>query len=184
MQAEWTDIYHVLFGRLLDEKETATWEELLDDDFPGRGVDKRGRWNPEELIEALRYVSESRRKEGRKGRPPEYSEVKTAIIRARWTPDDQRDDAPRSDCDLCSPTGSVTLFHGISTPATLEQYHLAYQTVIACRCAKGRKVEKYIGRADDRTWREVCEQHSEFVRLLEEWVARNGGSANADVAMQ
>jgi hypothetical protein len=141
MNASWPDIYKALFGRLIDTEETQAWQALLDEDFAGRGVDNYGRWSSQELIAALRAVSEERRRVGIKGRAPEYAEVKTYMIRARMNArKDQEPPVADSRCGLCCGSGMLLVFPGLPDDSGgMENEAGEYSKSVPCRCAYGNK---------------------------------------------
>jgi hypothetical protein len=147
MNAIWPDIYRALFGRLIDDAETQAWQALLDVDFAGRGVDGKGRWTPDELIAALRSVSEDRRRVGTKGRAPEYAEVKTHMIRARMEAR-QANEMPGTGqgCGLCGGVSGMLLVFPDLPDDTGGIYAEAneYSKSVPCRCAVGNRRDKEI----------------------------------------
>jgi hypothetical protein len=136
----WSDVYGVLFARQLDEVEIATWGELLDEDFPGRGVDMRGRWSADELKAALKAVSEERRKGGHRGQAPEYPQIKTAIIRARYDANREAETPPSvEECGLCGGTGLLLCYHALPADASARDKMTAYRCGVPCFCGRGRR---------------------------------------------
>ena len=150
MKSSWTDIYRALFGRLIDADEAGAWQEMLDIDFAGRGTDQRGRWTPDELIAAFRRVSEDRRKDGRKGRAPEYAEVKTYIIRKRYE-DKKATEAPgdSAKCGLCF-KGWLDFWPDWKPEWTSADYEENYCGMVPCVCETGNKwMEKCVDYEND-----------------------------------
>jgi hypothetical protein len=136
----WSTTYKAVFGRRLDDEDVSEWERLLDASFR-KGIDRS--WE-DEIIPALEAIGESQRSVGRGKHPPDFSEVKTAIIRARYNANGERE-KPRQvgdhDCPFCRDGGQMTWYPDIQSPyppfgaAWIEKVRTEQ---VFCVCSKGQ----------------------------------------------
>lgn len=146
MNTTWAVSYKALFGRRLLDEDVAEWERLLDGAFK-RGTDRT--WTAE-LLPALEGIAETQRQAGRGKHAPDFTEVKSAIIKTRFQkagnnrpPADKLADDP--DCPFCRDTGAMQWYPEIKPPypTTLEPYMCKVRVEqIFCFCGKGQSAAR------------------------------------------
>lgn len=93
MMLNWWDIFEARFGKKLDEKDIAVWENEISNDIHGL---KDG-----EVARAVRSLAERDRKDGAKRRyAPDVEEIITQIIRCKYE-DKEAQELPAGECGLC-----------------------------------------------------------------------------------